>query len=244
MTRFVLPLLIASAIVLAACAQPVGKTDDTATSIDNARPDLRGGVLRDTRWRLITYGPMSAPQHVPSDVDRVASLQFDAAEQRLSGSAGCNRFFGSYRHIGNSGLAIGGLGSTRMACASTALAQQEQEVLDELSKAQYYGVAGDQLTIATGDGRELLFAAVGPDTAATYTCEDGRAVETVYSPLSGRLSIQLPAGAKEELSPEEKASGASFVNDSYRFWSKGDGAILEELAAHHQTRCQRHAPSQ
>ncbi|MET1026171.1 MAG: META domain-containing protein [Dongiaceae bacterium] len=244
MTRFVLPLLMASAIALASCAQPVGKTDDTAASIDNARPDLRGGTLQDTRWRLITYGPMSAPQHVPSNVDRVASLQFDATGQQLSGSAGCNRFFGSYRHIGSNGLAIGGLGSTRMACASPVLAQQEQEVLDELSKAQYYGVAGDQLTIGTGDGRQLLFAAVGRDTAATYACEDGRAVETVYSPLSGRLSVQLPTGAKQELSPEEKASGASFVNDNYRFWSEGDGAVLEELAAHHQTRCQRQTAGQ
>jgi len=46
-------------------------------------------------------------------------LQF-TADGKLSGNAGCNRFFGEYQLDGN-GLAIGQLGVTEMACPEPAM---------------------------------------------------------------------------------------------------------------------------
>lgn len=254
MPRLLLPLLIASGLALAACSQgpdsqrpdtqATGMTDGSATVIGNASPDLKGGELAGTRWRLVTYGPASAPLHALDNPGHPATLQFDAKEQRFSGSTGCNRFFGSYRNPGGADLAVGGVGATRMACLTPDVNQQETEMLDEFGKAARYGIAGDQLIIATTDGRQMLFAAVGPDNAASYRCDDGTVVATVYSPLTDSLTLQLPGGPKQHLMPERKASGASFVNDAYRFWSKGDGALLEDLAANRRMQCQRQAASQ
>jgi heat shock protein HslJ len=244
MPRFLLPLLTASALALAACSQSVGMTDNSATTIGNAQPALQGGDLAGTRWRLVTYGPASAPLHALDNPGHPATLQFDAKEQRLSGSTGCNRFFGNYRSTGGADIAIGGVGSTRMACLAPDIGQQENEIFDELGKASRYGIAGDQLTITTNDGRQMLFAAVGPDTVASYRCDDGTVIGTVYSPLLDNLTLQLPNGQKQQLSPERKASGASFANDAYRFWSKGDGATLEDFAGSRRTQCQRQTASQ
>lgn len=238
MNRLLLPLLTASVIALAACAQTVGNSNRDATKIIASNPALIGGELKGTRWHLMSYGPYSAPEHVTDDLQNVAFLQFDDKEQRFGGSTGCNRFFGEYRKIGDAELAIGKMGSTRMACLGQ-LAQQERDMLDLLSHAKAYGVAEDQLTIATADGRSLTFAAVGPDTRQRYHCDGGEELDTTYSPLTGQLVLRRGDGKTTTLLPEPKADGASFTNDSYRFWSKGDGALFEDLTTASQQQCRR-----
>ncbi|MDY0885626.1 META domain-containing protein [Dongia soli] len=243
MNRLLIPVLTASLIALGACAQPVGDSNRDATRIAASNPALTGGELKGTRWRLMSYGTYSAPQHVIDDLQNVAFLQFDAKEQRFGGSTGCNRFFGEYRQIGDAEISIGQMGSTRMACLGQ-LDQQERDVLDLLSHATAYGVAEDQLTIATADGRSLTFAAVGPDTQQRYHCDGGENLDTTYSPLTGQLVLRRGDGKATTLLPEPKADGASFTNDSYRFWSKGDGALFEDLTTASQQQCRREASEQ
>lgn len=243
MNRLLIPVLTASMIALAACAQTVGDGNSDATRIAASNPALIGGELKGTRWRLMSYGTYSAPEHVIDDLQNVAFLQFDAKEQRFGGSTGCNRFFGNYRQIGDAELAIGQMGSTRMACLGQ-LAQQERDVLDLLNHATAYGVAEDQLTIATADGRSLTFAAVGPDTQQRYHCDGGEKLDTTYSPLTGQLVLRRGDGKTATLLPELKADGASFANDAYRFWSKGDGALFEDLTTASQQQCRREASEQ
>ena len=77
---------------------------------------LPPGELAGTSWTFVSIGG------APVAGDRATSLQFDGA--RLSGSAGCNRFSGSYR-IEGSTLTAGPLMATKMACPGAGMAQED-----------------------------------------------------------------------------------------------------------------------
>lgn len=71
-------------------------------------------TLAGSNWTFVSIGG------VPVAKDRPTSLQFDGA--RLSGSAGCNRFSGSYSAAGDT-LTAGPLMATEMACPGMELEQ-------------------------------------------------------------------------------------------------------------------------
>lgn len=93
-------------------------------------------------WRLTNMTESSAPTPmVPS-----AELTADFADNRISGSGGCNRFMGSYQTQGEQ-LTIGELASTFMACEESIM-NQEVKYLSALQGAQRYEVNDqNQLTI-------------------------------------------------------------------------------------------------
>lgn len=71
--------------------------------------------LAGTSWTFVSIGG------VPVAGDRPTSLQFDGA--RLMGSAGCNRFSGSYA-VADGALTAGPLMATKMACPGAGMAQE------------------------------------------------------------------------------------------------------------------------
>lgn len=70
-------------------------------------------------------------------------VQF-AADGRLYGSGGCNRFFGAYSQQGDK-LAVTGVGVTMMACLDDAVMQRERQFLDALAGA--HKIEGSHLTL-------------------------------------------------------------------------------------------------
>ena len=79
-----------------------------------------GGILppselAGTSWTFVSIGG------APVAGDRPTSLQFDG--ERLSGSAGCNRFSGSYKVEGRT-LTAGPLMATKMACPGAGMMQE------------------------------------------------------------------------------------------------------------------------
>lgn len=74
-------------------------------------------------------------------VDRSSVTLQVNAEGELSGSTGCNSYFGTARLDANEFVADG-IGSTRRACAP-ALMQQEQQFLNALGAVRRYEVNGD-----------------------------------------------------------------------------------------------------
>lgn len=76
---------------------------------------LPPGELAGTRWTFVSIGG------APVADDRPTSLQFDG--ERLSGSAGCNRFSGSYKVEGRT-LTAGPLMATKMACPGAGMMQE------------------------------------------------------------------------------------------------------------------------
>lgn len=71
--------------------------------------------LNDTTWTIITIGQLPVLEGVNTEVK--------FADGRISGSAGCNRFNGSYEISGNV-LTFAGIASTRMMCPEKQMAQE------------------------------------------------------------------------------------------------------------------------
>ena len=217
---------------------PEEEPELTAADIGPAPADLTGGPLMGTRWRLVSMGPAGAEQAIAANATRPAFVQFDPADQRLAGSTGCNRFFGKYRLIGTAGFTIGDIGMTRMSCYGPT-ADRDRQILKELQLARFYGVAGQQLTIATKDNQRLVFAPMAADVAASYRCDQGRMVNTSLSALTGHLSLRLPDGSLEDLTPQPAASATDYANGLYRLAISGQTAELYDLTLNQQMQCAR-----
>lgn len=117
------------ALLLCACQTPSAEREPPL--------DLDG-----TAWRAAEIDGRAAHPEIAS------TLRFDG-EGGISGSAGCNRFFGTLSRDGD-GVSVGPLGSTRMMCAPPIM-DQEQRFLRALQGAR-------RLTLRAGD---LLFFGEG-----------------------------------------------------------------------------------
>ncbi|MGX5850007.1 YbaY family lipoprotein [Mesorhizobium sp. PL10] len=80
---------------------------------------------------------------------------FRVSEAGKAGGKGpCNTYFATVSVDGQA-IAIGDIGSTRMACAPKVMAE-EQALFDALTKAASYKIDAGKLTIADKDGRDIL----------------------------------------------------------------------------------------
>ncbi|NIN65877.1 MAG: META domain-containing protein, partial [Anaerolineae bacterium] len=98
--------------------------------------------------------------------DTEITAQFEAGE--IGGSAGCNRYFGSYGVEGDK-LTIGPLASTEMYCYPDEVMDQERAYLAALGGAASFKVEGDRLEIADSAGRTVLVFAVWQPAPLTGT---------------------------------------------------------------------------
>lgn len=86
---------------------------------------------------------------------RTPTLNF-AAEQRVSGSGGCNSYFGAYT-LRSGALSIGEMGRTEMAC-EVPIMQQEDTFLAALGDARAFDMTNETLTIHTDKDSVLVFS--------------------------------------------------------------------------------------
>jgi heat shock protein HslJ len=85
------------------------------------------------------------------------SAAFSSAGQ-VSGSAGCNRYFGSAR-VSPGSLSVGPLASTMMACGRDGVMEQESLYLASLQAATSYTIQGGELRLGpTASQVTLVFA--------------------------------------------------------------------------------------
>jgi putative lipoprotein len=101
---------------------------------------LAGPKLEGTSWVMSSAGK------------RVPSISF-AADGKVAGSGGCNRFFGSYEQTGDA-LIFSPLGATRMACPPDIM-RKEQSFFDMLKRVRSAKLEGSTLVLMDGTGREL-----------------------------------------------------------------------------------------
>jgi heat shock protein HslJ len=93
-------------------------------------------------WTATSYYTGSAVTSVVGGVTLTAT--FDTSQ--ITGQTGCNSFHGAYELDGER-IRIGPLASTKKACTSTELAQQEQHYLRALELATSYRVTGTRLDL-------------------------------------------------------------------------------------------------
>lgn len=88
---------------------------------------------------------------------RRATLRFDTDTSRVSGFAGCNRYFGSYV-LGDAepGLSFGDIGMTKMACSQGM--DLERALADVLMQTSRYSLQQERLTLLNAAGPLAVFA--------------------------------------------------------------------------------------
>jgi heat shock protein HslJ len=108
--------------------------------------------LEGTLWQLDAYVNTEG-ELVNVLLDTEVTAKFQAGQ--VTGSAGCNSYFGSYESDG-SNLTLGAIGMTEMYCAPKALMDQEGAYLAALESAASYQIADGKLQIANADGEAVL----------------------------------------------------------------------------------------
>ena len=105
-----------------------------------------GATLTGVRWRPTYVGAEAIP------ADAGAWVQFEV-DGSINGHAGCNSFFGSLEKT-DSGVKVGPLGATRMACPE-AVMTREDAFMRALQRATVFDVAGERMNALDTD-RNLL----------------------------------------------------------------------------------------
>ncbi|WP_177763524.1 META domain-containing protein [Flavobacterium sp. I3-2] len=86
-----------------------------------------------------------------------ASIQFNTAEQKVSGNNGCNRFFGNYKSTANE-ITFDQFGTTRMACQDDDSKETERKMMQYLNNATLrFDVAEQTLNFYQGDKLVMMF---------------------------------------------------------------------------------------
>lgn len=110
-------------------------------------------LFEGTAWSLDRYRAADGTMAAALPATTVTAL-FEGGN--LTGSAGCNSYFGSYTLQGGNGIAIGPLGSTLMFCGEPGVMEQETAYLALLQSAVKYGISGAQLTLYDAAGMPVL----------------------------------------------------------------------------------------
>ena len=105
-----------------------------------------GAGLTGVRWRPVYVGA----EAIPADAGLYAQFELDGG---IKGHGGCNNFFGSLEKK-ESGVTVGPLGNTRMACPEPIM-DRETAFLGALQNTTGFEVNRDRLT-CLDDDRKLL----------------------------------------------------------------------------------------
>lgn len=94
----------------------------------------------DTKWKLVELN--GKPVENNPDKDKVCFIRIQQKDNRISGFAGCNSFFGTYELNQGNRIIFSKLGSTMMACPNMAA---ETELLKVLETVNNYTISGNSL---------------------------------------------------------------------------------------------------
>ena len=121
--------------------------------------------LEEALWKLDSYlNSQGDLVSVLPDTEVTAKFQ----EDQVTGTAGCNRYFGSYESIGDS-LTVGVIGVTEMYCSPETLMAQEGEYLAALQNAASFRIMDGQLQVLNRDGEVVLTFSVLEPISLTGT---------------------------------------------------------------------------
>jgi len=122
-------------------------------SITGSGLSAGGAELTAVQWRATYVGA----EPIPEDAGIWVQFEVDGS---IGGNAGCNSFSGSLEKT-ESGIKVGPLGATRMACPNLAMSR-ETAFLGALQQATAFEVAGQRMTSLDSEGN-LLVEFTAPD---------------------------------------------------------------------------------
>jgi len=122
---------------------------------------LAAGLLGGCAIQPDTPSPLTGREWIVDTIDdrkaldgSLLSLTF-SADGRVSGSAGCNRFFAQFQLMNHNTIRIRQAASTMMACPE-ALMQQERRFLDLLEHLNRFRIDPQGNLILTGEQHSIL----------------------------------------------------------------------------------------
>jgi len=113
--------------------------------------------LKQTNWGLVAINPMLDDKSYPTEDVVKAHILFNADGKQVSGSDGCNRYFGAYSQDGQK-LTFGMMGTTRMSCPEPRFDVSFHKALALTTK---YVIYGDTLELHRHENWLLRFKAQG-----------------------------------------------------------------------------------
>ena len=143
-------------IVLLGCAHTPRITEVSETIADTGKTTGPGvanlELLMHREWVLVSIGPIGSEKSVGD----AAAITLEFTENdRLQGSAGCNRYFGGYELGAGNSLSIGNTGSTMMMCPDEIM-NWEVRYLQALENISSYRIENNRLLLFTEEEREVL----------------------------------------------------------------------------------------
>lgn len=104
-------------------------------------------------WKVVQMGSKDL---TGIDASMVPTMAFDPVKLKVSGSAGCNTYSGTYLNDMNA-FSFGTMAVTKKACPGEAMSIESQ-FLDLLSHTSKMKIDGDALTLIDAGGSEILKA--------------------------------------------------------------------------------------
>ncbi|BCP55392.1 hypothetical protein K32_40090 [Kaistia sp. 32K] len=127
--------------------EPTKVSDKGANNKGTASPSSPAASLKGTEWLAEDIGGNGV-------LDIVQSTLSIEGDGKISGSGGCNRYFGTVT-VKDGVLKVGPLGATQMACVPAQM-DQERKFLDALSATRSFRIDGAKLTLLDAGGKPLV----------------------------------------------------------------------------------------
>lgn len=151
MMRTAMVTILMASLAGAACTAPAADGPGVRAAGASGTKSGENGTapLAGTRWEVVAYN--NAKQAVVSVLAGTRISASFGADGQVTGNAGCNRYFASYRQQGAE-LTVGMAATTRMFCAEpSGLMRQESLYLDALRSGATLAIDGDRLELRTAD---------------------------------------------------------------------------------------------
>ena len=113
-----------------------------------------GAELTGISWRPVSVGD----QEIPEDSGLYVLFEVDGS---IKGHGGCNGFFGSLEKA-DSGIAVGQLGATRMACPEEIM-DRETAFMGAVQRTRDFQSGGDRMSLIDESGSVLAVFVAGAD---------------------------------------------------------------------------------
>jgi putative lipoprotein len=106
------------------------------------------------RWDLKRFGPVGSDTSIPPE--HQVFIDF-AADGKISGFAGCNRYFGGWGYLEGTTdtIRVWRTGSTRMACPEPVMAL-EYRFLEEITRVSTFAIEGNELRLYYNERRGVM----------------------------------------------------------------------------------------
>lgn len=133
------------------------KANISNANVSNANISNPGANDLDARrWNLIEISGGAVERSK-------AFVEFDSAQKRFSGNAGCNRMFGKFETSGNE-IKFSGIGATKMFCSEEGAMKLETDFIKSLETATRFEKTGDTLIFYAGENPVLKFSGAAKNT--------------------------------------------------------------------------------